>query len=86
MSQTIWKYALDGTVTERDMPFMAYIVYADMQGGFPTLWAMVDSDLPLEKRIFHIVGTGSVFPAGEIDYIGTVMDGPFVWHIVEERS
>ena len=44
------------------------------------LWAMVKTDAPIEKRVFHIRGTGQ-----SVDdlpkFLGSVFDGLFVWHV-----
>jgi hypothetical protein len=45
------------------------------------LWAEVPDDTPVQARTFTIIGTGDDVPAGA--YVGTVFDGPFVWHIYE---
>lgn len=86
MSKTIWKFPLPlmdfPAVT---MPANAEILAAQMQGSAPCLWALVDPDAPMETRLFAIVGTGH--PATDRvlfeNYIATVQDGPFVWHIFE---
>jgi hypothetical protein len=46
------------------------------------MWALVDTDAQIEPRTFEVVGTG-----WELDenmfYIGTCLEGSFVWHIME---
>lgn len=36
------------------------------------------------KRTFLIIGTGHKFNEQNLEYIGTVLNGPFVWHIYEQ--
>jgi len=51
------------------------------------LWAMSRTDEAKKvRRMFRIYGTGKPFkdPLDELDYIGTVQTGPFVWHIFEK--
>ncbi len=52
------------------------------------LWAMSNTDESRKvRRMFRIFGTGRPIdedPAN-LDYIGTVQTGPFVWHIFERK-
>jgi hypothetical protein len=81
----IWKFPItspDGT--RIDMPQGARILTVQMQAGMPTLWAVVDPEAPRRARYFRVVGTGHTHEAGVFrDYLGTVQDGPFVWHVFE---
>lgn len=82
--KTVWKFELpvqdDVTVS---MPQGAIVL--DVQSahaGMLTLWAIVHPDEPTEDRAFHVRGTGH--PLGEVgQYVATVSDGPFVWHVFE---
>lgn len=53
------------------------------------LWAMSNTDESRKvRRMFRIYGTGKPIeedPA-DLDYIGTVQTGPFVWHIFERKG
>lgn len=87
--RTIWKYNLSRTDLQKiQMPIDAELLYVDNQGG-PTLWALVDTDNPSVERLICIVGTGHPIPGPEISgrfayaYVGSVLDGPFVWHIFD---
>lgn len=52
--------------------------------GNVVLWAEVPVGVhrPVETRTFTIIGTGHDVPETGT-YIGTVFDGPFVWHVYE---
>jgi len=79
---TIWKYTLqidDGEMI--DMPRGARPLAVQVQAGDMCLWAAVDSRAPLVRHKFNIGGTGHPLPDGE--YIGSVQDGPYVWHIFD---
>jgi hypothetical protein len=52
-----------------------------MQGSAVTLWSLGDMAEAKIKRRFRIVGTGQDVPVG--DYLGTVHDRAYVWHIFE---
>lgn len=46
------------------------------------IWVEVDTDKPVKPREFMIFATGSKVP-DEWKHVGTLLDGPFVWHIYE---
>lgn len=74
---TIWKF----TVTQDqiiEVPEGARFIACQKQEKMPCLWAMVDSDAPLVERAVWIRGTGQECPTQ--GYVGTIQDGPFVWH------
>lgn len=90
----IWKFPLnvmpdDGT-TEIAMPEGAQIIHFEplLSGDLsapnyhPTVWAIVDSDSPLETRRFRIFGTGHPLPRAA-RHVGTYFESVFVWHIFE---
>lgn len=81
---TMWKYPLrlaDGPQSLQ-MPGGAIPLHVEMQDGAPTFWAYLDSENPLEQRLFIVLGTGYEIPMDAI-HIGTCMDRCFVWHIFE---
>ena len=84
----IWKYLLDCVDEQQiQMPRGAQLLSVANQGGCVCLWAMVDpSQRQTESRRFMLAGTGvpiekHLTPA--MRFIGTVVTGPFVWHIFE---
>jgi hypothetical protein len=80
----IWKYVINRVdVMCLDLPDGAEVLTAAMQNGDITLWILVDPNAELRKRPFYVVGTGNPFPPEAKTFIGTVFDGPFVWHIFE---
>ena len=88
--RTIFKYPLEVTDNEQKMlmPEGARVVNVGTQlDGFVYLWALVDSSSrPFSVttiRTFVIVGTGHPIPDG-VEYVGTVQQGPFVWHVLED--
>lgn len=84
---TIYKYPL-AVLDEQEvsMPGRAVVLCAQIQSGALCLWARVWTESPLEKRTFLIVGTGNSFPESKLPpkHIGTVQNGPFVWHVFEK--
>lgn len=86
---TVWKYQHDlldgGDFATFEMPEGAEVRHVGMQDGLVTLWAEVDAAAWSTPRTFVIGGTGHQIPEGA-RYVGTVHDGPFVWHIFEVLS
>jgi hypothetical protein len=83
----IFKYPL-AIVHEQtiEMPKHSKILCVQMQGGVLCLWAAVNPDALMEKRIISIVGTGNPTSVNLDGYIGTVQQGYYVWHIFEGRQ
>lgn len=83
----VWKYPLDWATTLL-MPKGATILTVQPQGGTPHLWALVDPTAETEPREFIIVGTGHALLGHResYTYLGTVQNGPLVWHAFEFRG
>lgn len=88
MSKAIWKY--EGPTPQEprrtiDMPAKAEVVTVGHDPiGVLSIWALVDPDCPTTPRHFRLVGTGHLIN-GNVEYLGAVLDRPFVWHILEEK-
>lgn len=84
---TVWKFAFAGVPGDA-APFLipagARVLTAQIQAGAITLWVLVDPSRPTESRRFRISGTGWDLPFPS-EYIATVQDGPFVWHVFEDK-
>lgn len=81
----IYKYPLGGPITSIDMPRGAEIIHVgDDPSGHVCVWARFasDNEAITEKRVVRIVGTGDEHGA-DLRYIGTFVQGPFVWHAFE---
>ena len=85
---TVWKFPL--SYLDRfslEAPRGAEFIHFDMQ-TVPTVWALVDSNAPLERRPLRMAGTGHELPAGhDYDHIGSCIDTNtgLVWHLFEEK-
>lgn len=67
-----------------ELPVGAKVVCVAMQRNEPCLWALVSAPGTVtESREFKVVGTGSSNIDDTDLYVGTIFDGPFVWHIFE---
>lgn len=89
--ERIWKYELQlRDLQHVDMPAGAEILSAANQNAGLCIWAMVDSERPVQSREIEIIGTGNPIsfhePTGmgiHRNFIGTVLMGEFVWHVFE---
>lgn len=84
--KTIWKFQVD--VVDRPvvkMPagskILPHVVAVSPDRLW--LWAEVLPDSPNEDRLLCIVGTGNPVPADVWRHVGSVVAGPFVWHVYE---
>lgn len=78
----IYKYKIEEQI---DMPEGAEILHVNLDPlGVSCIWALVDSDKPKVSRRFKIHGTGREYGSFKGQrYIGTWIQSPFVWHLVE---
>lgn len=83
----ILKFPLDG-FRERQLisaPGGPKPLSVQIQGGEVTMWAEVDTGEPIQAIAVSIAGSGHDVPDGE--FLGTVQDGVYVWHVyVEHRT
>lgn len=58
-------------------------LYVGMQNGVLCLWGMVDLKEDEIELPVCVIGTGHPMPVGlrNKDYVGSVIDGSFVWHV-----
>ena len=84
-TKTIWKFPLALVdAYPVDMPRGARILSVADQNGTLCLWAEVDPEAPCETRRIRIVGSGHPVPQEpKLQFIGTAVQGPFVWHVYE---
>lgn len=90
--EVVWKFPLpmggwgiaNGVCSPVHMPEEAHLLTLQVQQGVPTLWAQVNPEAPVVRRIFQWVGTGQKAPA-DGTYVGTVQlqGGQFVFHLYE---
>lgn len=84
--KTIWKFPLyivdEQTV---QLPDTAQPLSVQIQDGEPCLWALVDPQAPSNPRRVKIFGTGNpVDISGNWNFVGTIQERIFVWHIFIE--
>lgn len=77
----IFKYSLEIVQEQRiEMPAGCKVLGLQMQRGVPALWVEIDPKEPMISYRIRMVGTGHDFDAYALHYLGTVQDGPLVWH------
>ncbi len=80
--KTIYKYPV-GEIVE--VPAGAEFLCTKMQRGQLYVWAMFDMETTLKRKVhFRVFGTGHPIPPDIGPYIGTVLDGTFVWHVIAD--
>ena len=76
----IYKYELDSRVTEVSLKTNKILSVIN-QGGTIVVYAVHDDDIPEEKWLFLLQGTGHELDVvDKMPFLGTVEDGLFVWH------
>jgi len=78
----IYKYPLSiGAVQMLEVPTDHKILTAQLQQHTLTLWIEVDPDTPNTTIIIDIYGTGETVAPNGREYIATVQQDQYVWHI-----
>ena len=88
MTRTIWEQPLfirdEPQVVE--WPAGAEIVACQMTPGEQLcLWYLHAGAEERQARTFLVYGTGHPIQGGPLEHVGTVQQGPFVWHVFEVR-
>lgn len=92
--KTIWKFEIfvDQCEVSAMMPDGAWVMSVGTQKpGWICIWAIVDparqAKGELSERKFRVYGTGMELMRrdGISDFIGTVIDGEFVWHVFGDK-
>lgn len=88
---TIWKYPLNLTDTQEvEIPQGAHILTVQRQGlgEGVMMWAIVNTEAPIELVVIETFGTGHSIENGERSYIGTLqfMGGRLVVHFFKREN
>jgi hypothetical protein len=80
--RTIWKFPLKTTDDQNVVGHGTRIVSAGLDpDGVLCAWAEVDGDEPVVVVEIAIRGTGHALPAKNFEFVATVRDGSFMWHV-----
>ena len=82
---TIHKYSLSVGANEIEMPANSSVLTVQVYNYRFMLWAIVNPDAPMKKRKFMVVLTGEILPDNckDKNYVATIQDGAFVYHIFD---
>lgn len=84
---TVWKYRIPKSPEHAiGMPQGAKILRVAEQDWEVTLWALVDTEKPIEYRSFAVLATGEALDptwAPWARHVGTYISGAYVWHVFE---
>ncbi len=86
--KAIWKYRLEVTdIQILKIPAGARPLSVAMHYEKLCVWMLVDpSEQVVINRVFSIVGTGHPAYCADETFVGTVLDGPLVWHVFCEKE
>lgn len=76
----IWKFRLEGPDKLVKAPIEKWLE-VKVQDGAVCAWAIVNHDLPEEDYYLYTLGTGWPVEAIVGDFLGTILDGDYVWHV-----
>ena len=83
--RTIYKYPLQ--IVDKQtvlMPKGAQIIAVMVQKEQLCVWAECNPTGLVEPKTLWLIGTGNSMPTLYLFHLGSVLMGPFVWHVYEE--
>ena len=84
--KTVWKFSFEIKDTIKiKLPAFAEILHVETQGNFPAMWCLVDDEAEYVEKTFYLRGTGHEVEKNLV-HISTWIDGPFVWHLFENKG
>lgn len=86
--KTIYKYATPASENHLDVPHVVRPLHAGLDPATRTLavWLLVDTDAPRQTFKVYVHGTGWPLEDAEMyeQYLDTVEDGAYIWHVFTE--
>jgi hypothetical protein len=90
MQNTIYKYQLNIGRNQVSMPSNARLLSAGIQRSNFMLWALVDTERPIARRVVHVVGTGCPIDGVVLEkgsFVATIFEdvggNVDVWHVFD---
>jgi hypothetical protein len=77
--RAVWKFPMTGVPERIVAPGLKRPQFIAPQYGTVCVWAEVNTALPVLSCVVTVHGTGHAV-ADDEHYVGTFMDGSFVWH------
>lgn len=90
--RSIWKFRLTSDITPIKEKVIKWLSAGYDSSGDICVWAIVDSEAEINERVEYDIlqiGTGWDFSQNELDnmeFIGTVKEGPYIWHIFVNQA
>ncbi|KRB22704.1 hypothetical protein ASE05_16110 [Mesorhizobium sp. Root172] len=84
--KTIWKFEIELSGSQPLFAPDVRIISAGLDpNGVLCVWGTVDTDKPQRQIEVAVCGTGGTLPQHPLEFVGTVKDGPFMWHVFASR-
>lgn len=84
MSRIVFKYKIDISGFQLDLPEGAKILKIDLQAGVPQMWIMFDENKRTRPSKFSVYGTGHEIRPESVLHVGTFQQEGFVWHVFRD--
>ena len=85
MYKAIHKYPLTSQTNYVSLPSGAKVVHFGLDPmGVLCMWAIVELSAPAITRRYVILQTGQQAINGTMQYLGSCMVGPYMWHLFED--
>lgn len=81
--RTVWRYEIDLNADQFALQVGGTVVHVGLRvARMIELWVEVDTDRLTSdnSNIYRVFGTGHPLP-DDATHVGSVIDGPFVWHV-----
>ena len=85
--RSIWKFKLNSDINPNKEKVIKWLSADYDSSGDICVWAIVDPEADIDERVKYDIlqiGTGWDLSQNELDnmeFIGTVKEGPYMWHI-----
>lgn len=81
--KSIWKFPITLDTRQIKIPKGSQVIHAGLQNDEVTLWAIVETEAPLETLAVLVTGTGHSMPNGMWRHVGTILtlDYTLVLHV-----
>lgn len=70
------------------VPGLIKWLFVAVQRETPCIWALVDTDEPIQRHLLHVRGTGHPFDGTEGEHLGSFLldGGALVFHVFAEKE
>jgi len=81
----VFKYPiyLTNNIQTLQLPESAKVLAFQIQDGDMCIWVLMNPERTRITRLFRVISTGNALHDEPMEYIGTVQQPPYVWHLFE---